>query len=581
MFAKSWFQCGLVAGLSLLAGGVWAASAKNNYVEVSSSTPGVVEVVTVGLDFHITTANVPDAFVADVEVEAASGWRLLSPDPASFKMSVGEKRGYEVCNENNEEDKAGGDILLFKVDVEIDGVGEDKEVTEGAFVGYAECDWGFDPACVAAMKPVKIRCLPANRPDGERIVLTFPPGHLLEKVGTTYQAAQSSYKANEIGGKSFWLHGHAASGALRDYEIKAEHSVNHCKDEAKYTVIRVGMSAYRPTTEGPAYGNPFAKHEVPDDLEESPGAGIRVNKDDDNNNSTADRDDTTVNNENDLIEVVLNAVPPAPSSGFKYILKRSAGNIKVWNSQTKGAAWLDANDETTLTFSTTPMTVWVENPNGGSADLELIARSGTTDVCSDKVHFYPFSSVVVLFEGEFGVPSDPPGGGISTLALAAYTNGYDVHVYDEPDLFETPNTEDAAFAEIDSAVENRGVTAVAIIGYSHGGGSTYNVSVRLDADATAFNLAFTAYIDAISQPLANMTAENRRPVRSAFHVNYYQVAQGNDFPLYLDGTPSVPAGAGFEDNVDDPTITESHTTIDDAPVVQDGIRTRLFQQVNR
>jgi hypothetical protein len=188
---------------------------------------------------------------------------------------------------------------------------------------------------------------------------------------------------------------------------------------------------------------------------------------------------------------------------------------------------------------------------------------------------------VVLFEGEFGVPSDPPGGGISTLALAAYTNGYDVHVYDEPDLFETPNTEDAAFAEIDSAVENRGVTAVAIIGYSHGGGSTYNVSVRLDADATAFNLAFTAYIDAISQPLANMTAENRRPVRSAFHVNYYQVAQGNDFPLYLDGTPSVPAGAGFEDNVDDPTITESHTTIDDAPVVQDGIRTRLFQQVNR
>ena len=530
MFTKPWFRCGLAVGASFLAVGAVAASAGNDYVEVSSSTPGVVEVVPVGMDFHITTANVSDAFKANVAVNPAPGWNLISPNPASFEMTVGGSKGYEVRSQSNEEDKAGGNIILFKVDVEIDGVGEDKEETEGAFVGYADCANGFDPACVAAMKPVRIRCMPAKRPDGERIVLTFPPGHLLEKIGTTYQAAQSSYKANEIGGKSFWLHGHAPSAALRDYEIKAEHSVNHCKDEAKYTVIRVGMSAYRPTTEGPAYGNPFAKHEVPDDLEESPGAGIRVNKDDDNNNSTADRDDTTVNNENDLIEVVLNAVPPAPSSGFKYILKRSAGNI---------------------------------------------------DVCSDKVHFYPFSSVVVLFEGEFGVPSDPPGGGISTLALAAYTNGYDVHVYDEPDLFETPNTEDAAFAEIDSAVENRGVTAVAIIGYSHGGGSTYNVSVRLDADATAFNLAFTAYIDAISQPLANMTAENRRPVGSAFHVNYYQVAQGNDFPLYLDGTPSVPAGAGFEDNVDDPTITESHTTIDDAPVVQDGIRTRLFQQVNR
>lgn len=227
------------------------------------------------------------------------------------------------------------------------------------------------------------------------------------------------------------------------------------------------------------------------------------------------------------------------------------------------------------------MSVWVENPSGGSADLELIARAGTTDVYSDKIHFYPFSSVVVLFEGEFGVPSDPLGGGISTLALAAYTNGYDVHVYDEPDIGETPNTEDTAFAEIDSAVEDRGVTAVAVIGYSHGGGSTYRISARMDVDATTFNLAFTAYIDAITQPLLNITAEDRRPVDSAFHVNYYQVAQGNDFPLYLDGAPSVPAGAGFEDNVDDPTITESHTTIDDAQVVQDGIRTRLFQQVNR
>jgi hypothetical protein len=332
----------------------------------------------------------------------------------------------------------------------------------------------------------------------------------------------------------------------------------------------VNITAYRPTTELPAYGNPFQRHEVPDDLEESPGAGIRVNGD---TESSA--------NENDLIEVQLDVAPFPIPSGLTYILKRNNSNIRVWDSQTMGSALLDSGTEATITTSSSPMSVWVENPSGGSADLELIARSGTTDVCSDKIHFYPCSSVVVLFEGEFGAPSDPPGSGISTLALAAYTNGYDVHVYAEPDLFETPNTEEAAFAEIDSAVENRGVTAVAIIGYSHGGGSTYNVSVRLDADATAFNLAFTAYIDAISQPLANITAENRRPVGSTFHVNYHQVAQMNDAPLFLDGAPSTPAGAGFEDNVDDPTITESHTTIDDAPVVQDGIRTRLFQQVNR
>ncbi|NLE41275.1 MAG: hypothetical protein GX615_05535, partial [Lentisphaerae bacterium] len=193
------------------------------------------------MDFHITTANVSDAFKANVAVNPAPGWNLISSNPASFEMTVGGSKGYEVRSQSNEEDKAGGNIFLFKVDVEIDGVGEDKEETEGAFVGYADCANGFDPACVAAMKPVRIRCMPAKRPDGERIVLTFPPGHLLEKIGTTYQAAQSSYKANEIGDKSFWLHGHAASGAVRDRVILAEHNINGCKDEAKYTVVKVNF----------------------------------------------------------------------------------------------------------------------------------------------------------------------------------------------------------------------------------------------------------------------------------------------------------------------------------------------------
>ena len=350
---------------------------------------------------------------------------------------------------------------------------------------------------------------------------------------------------------------------------------------AYYELLLFGITAYRPTTEESEYGHPFAKHEVPEDQEETVGAGIRVNGDDDNHNGVDDRNDTTVDGENDLIEVTLWANPNPV--GLQYVLKRNNGNIKVWTKQNKETALLNANDETNLTFSTPTMTVWVESPTGGVSDLEFEARSvpGDNLVSSDKIHCYPFSSVVVFFEGEFGVPSDPPGSGISALALATYLNGYDVHLYDEPDAGETPNTEGVAFEEIGAAVEHRGVTSVAIIGYSHGGGSTYRISERMDADATTFNLAFTAYIDAITQPLGNITAEDRRPVGSVFHINYFQVAQGNDFPLYLDGAPSTPAGAGFEDNVDDPTVTESHTTIDDAQVVQDGIRTRLFQQVNR
>jgi len=91
MFTKSWFRCGLVVGVSLLAGGAVAASAGNGYVEVSSSTPGVVEVVPVGMDFHITTANVSDAFKANVAVNPAPGWNLISPNPASSVAARGMK----------------------------------------------------------------------------------------------------------------------------------------------------------------------------------------------------------------------------------------------------------------------------------------------------------------------------------------------------------------------------------------------------------------------------------------------------------------------------------------------------------
>lgn len=63
------------------------------------------------------------------------------------------------------------------------------------------------------------------------------------------------------------------------------------------------MTVCWPTTEVSAYNNPFQKTEIPDDEEESPGAGIRVNG-----------DTETAANENDLIEVELKAEPyPTPS----------------------------------------------------------------------------------------------------------------------------------------------------------------------------------------------------------------------------------------------------------------------------
>ena len=391
MFTKPWFRCGLAVGASFLAVGAVAASAGNDYVEVSSSTPGVVEVVPVGMDFHITTANVSDAFKANA-VNPAPGWNLISPNPASFEMTVGGSKGYEVRSQSNEEDKAGGNIFLFKVDVEIDGVGEDKEETEGAFVGYADCANGFDPACVAAMKPVRIRCMPAKRPDGERIVLTFPPGHLLEKIGTTYQAAQSSYKANEIGGKSFWLHGHAASGAVRDKAIKAEHNINGCKDEAKYTVVKVDLDIWNGGSDldnGQTAGSQGAQ--VPEDSEVSIGAYLLVNWDDDDADGTMNADGTwsalplpdltenSVANEDNLAKLKPTVEPLLDIGTIELeVSGPDADKVKLWAQSTKGTevtltsnkkTWNLANSTEKADFQTFMNDgYWIEGTDVGTAE---------------------------------------------------------------------------------------------------------------------------------------------------------------------------------------------------------------------
>ncbi|MDI6774691.1 MAG: hypothetical protein QME60_04750, partial [Verrucomicrobiota bacterium] len=328
------------------------------------------------------------------------------------------------------------------------------------------------------------------------------------------------------------------------------------------------------------YNNPFQRREIPEAQEETPGAGIRVNGDDDNVNSTPDRNDTAVNNENDLIEVVLDAAPPAPSSGFKYVLKRSASNIKVWNSQTKGTAWLDANDETNLTFSTTPMTVWVENPNGGDADLELVARSGSTDVCSDKIHFCDFTTVVIALGGLNQVPADPAdaNNGIFQLAIDLYEDGYDAHMYNENAV--TLDGQGVPCEEVVSAIRNRGVTRVVIYGYSRGGGATFDMADELNDNSAAighFTLSLTAYIDAVTSLSA--AQENRRPTDSALHINYFQegVLWPLNDPFYdngLDGGPiDNPApGDPPEVNVDAAGQTITHYVIDEHPPALNAIR---------
>ena len=227
-------------------------------------------------------------------------------------------------------------------------------------------------------------------------------------------------------------------------------------------------------------------------------------------------------------------------------------------------------------FSTTPMTVWVENPNGGSADLELQAKGDSGFVvCSDKIHFYPFTSIVIVFGGEFqDTVTDPPptGAMIYSVATRLFQGGYDAHMYEEPDDDDIVNTEDSAFNEIASAVNMRQVNAVAVIGYSHGGGSTWRVAHRLSTENPPIGLSFTAYVDAIVQGSIYM-AETRYPTNSAYHANYYQV------DLFgLSGAPTAEPPL-VATNWYFPLL--SHGNIDDEPIVLNDIIQRLIGQVNR
>jgi len=347
----------------------------------------------------------------------------------------------------------------------------------------------------------------------------------------------------------------------------------------------VGIALYRPGSGGnPA---PFQRWQVPPAEKLIPGAGIRVNGDDDDADGVPDRDDPSVAQENDLVEATLTVDTPSPPAGYEYVLARSNANIRVFDSASKGAEILTSGSVVPVAFASTSRTVWVENPAGGAADLQLAARriSDGALVASDTAHFFPITSVVIALGGENQVPADPPSEptnhGTFQLAITLYRMGYDVRMYDEDVV--PANGAGAAYNEVVAAIQKRSVSHVAIYGYSHGGGSTNDLARRMDANRAAigaFTLDFTAYVDGIDNDSdIDIDPETALPPTTAYHANYYE-HPGCGF-LQLCGGPI--AGANLNVNV---TATPwgaslTHYTIDDAPNVLQGIQDLLVAHVPR
>jgi len=345
--------------------------------------------------------------------------------------------------------------------------------------------------------------------------------------------------------------------------------------------MTLSLTGFRQLSE--AYGSPFQRHAVPQSENLTPGVGVRVNGDDDNNNGIDDYLDASVSGENDLVEVALQVNPIAAPSGFEYVLRRSNGNLKVWDSPTKGGSpVLGANDEAVVTFGASTRSVWVERTDVGETMLTLLARRVVdgSPVVSTDIKLFAFTSIVIALGGENQTPSDPPssGDGMFNIALSLYTMGYDVHMYDEDNV--GGDGSGATYDEVVRAVSRRRIGIVSIFGYSHGGGSTHDLADRLNNNRGSigtFTMPYTAYVDAIRNSSdIDIRSETRLPPSTAYHVNYYQrndlfirgdSVSGSDVDVNVGSTPW---GSGLD-----------HGAIDDHPNVRDGVLQPLLAHVPR
>ena len=330
------------------------------------------------------------------------------------------------------------------------------------------------------------------------------------------------------------------------------------------------LIAYRPVTD---YFN-CANFAVAASQEESYtlGPGIRINGDDDNANGIPDFQDHS-GADNDLVRVDVAATGTAAQLTF-------TANLRVWTAQDNGSSQ-SKQTEILSGSSIFSGTVWVEyistthTTAAAPAGLTLTASDGAGSV-SDQLVFHSFQSVVIAIGGNTQNPANvgDPNLGVFTIAANLYQQGYDPHMYAHDQVSSTGAG--AAYNEVVSAVKNRNVDYVAIIGYSWGGGATYELAKGLQANTAIqgkWTLSYTAYIDGITHGW--ISSETRRPPGSRYHDNIYQrkdwLLKGN----------SVIGAVNL--NVTNTTWGKNlvHTSIDDNAMVQSIIITNLGTHVVR
>ena len=354
-----------------------------------------------------------------------------------------------------------------------------------------------------------------------------------------------------------------------------------------------GITAYRPQ-HGTGY-HPFARTAVPEGIEEHRqfGPGIRVNRE----------NEIDPEGEDDLIELIV----ARPSTDETFILERSAAGLRVWTRREKLAqtevSFADARS-TRLDFGDgQQITLWVEWTGAAPAYPVLSLLVAESNAVVDRIVFHTFTGLVVALGGERQEPQLPIAASQGTfqVATALYEQGWDVLMRNENDVREDGTG--PVYAEVVNAIRNRSVRKLAIFGYSHGGGSTYDLcellNIRRDAIGD-FSVNFTSYVDAVENDSdIDTDAETRRPPMSEFHLNHYQHASEEDFrrvqrdglgllwalgARILDGGPvagSTPPPHGLDVESTGWGMNAHHYDIDDFNEVLDLIRMELTGRMSR
>lgn len=326
------------------------------------------------------------------------------------------------------------------------------------------------------------------------------------------------------------------------------------------------LTAYRPQHRTD-YA-PFARTAVSEADEEhaARGPGIRVN-------APGDEDSAT---EDDLIEVQVAVDPP----GARLALRRSNAALRVWTTRDRqpGTEIVFIGEKTgvlPIDGGQVQLQLWVEWTSAAHGVAQLHIESPALNAPKDTLVFHSFRTIVIALGGENQVPSDPPDGNHGTFIAATtlYRRGYDVHMYDEDGV--GADGTGIVFGEVATAIRDRGVGAVAIFGYSHGGGSTHDLADLLHLSRPVlgvFEIEFTSYVDSVSNNSDIDTGQElRRPPSTGYHLNHYQ--HGSFFEDFgLDGGPvpnSNPPPTGLDVETTSWGASCTHFEVDDFVQVLD------------